>query len=77
MEHHHDRSPDERVTAARFSTVRVVVDWFLAADREYRAVQSIVNETHEKLGTTAGNDTAWQDFCRCVNKFTYGGISRG
>jgi hypothetical protein len=52
MEHDVTRVPEEPESCESFSAVKSVkslIEWLRAADREYRAAQSIINETHDKI----------------------------
>ena len=49
MEREETSIPEEPEPCESSSPVKAVIEWLLAADREYRAAQSIINETHEKI----------------------------
>lgn len=48
MECFSSRKSDHAKTQQSASAVRSVISWLVEADREYRAAQSFINETHRK-----------------------------
>lgn len=49
MERFTSRKPDHAKTSQTVSAVKTVIAWLVESDREYRAAQTFINETHKKL----------------------------
>ncbi len=43
------RPEDQSKTNSNASPVKAVISWLVAADREFRVAQSMVNDTHNKI----------------------------
>lgn len=48
MERDPENSFETQNTATKPSAVKAMIAWLIETDREFRATQRIVNETHEK-----------------------------
>ena len=48
MERNPEKSFERQIAVTKPSPVKAMIEWLIEADREYRATQSIVNETHDK-----------------------------
>lgn len=49
MEQAEKIKPEDSKIPPKLSPVKVVIEWLIEADREYRVAQSMVDKTHNKL----------------------------